>query len=353
MGDMVRQAWRWWIAQMLALLAGAGAAGPAPDGLVLDVSEGTAPARLLRRRAGRTEALGPVRLGPGGEAALRRAAGGGRLSAPLPLCLRVPADWMLQHDASLPLAAEAVLPEVLRHELGRLTPFTEADVLWDHATLGRDAAHGRLLVRLVLALRGPLDPVLAGLEAAGVRPERVEPAGPGAALRLRRRGRDPATVALLGACAVLATLAVAVPAVRQSLALGRVERQMAALRPAVDRSTALRRRLAHDAAGGDAVAAEAARVGSALGTLAELTTLLPDGTYLTSLSLKGGSLAVEGRSDRAASLIAALSASPRLHGVAFAAPVTHAESGGDAFSLRASLAPAPPAGPTDGAAGGG
>ncbi len=345
MGDMVRQVWRWWAGQMLALLGGArGTPGATPDGLVLDVSGGTAQARLLRRRAERLEPLGPARLGPEGAPALRRAIGGA------PLSLRVPGDWMLQHDASLPLAAEAVLPEVLRHELGRLTPFTEAEVLWDHTTLARDPARGRLLVRLVLALRQPLDPVLAALAAAGVRPVRVEPAGPGAGLRLQRPGRDRVTGALLALCAVLALLALVVPVVRQSLALGRVERQMAALRPAVDRSAAIRRRLARDAAGSDAIAAEAARVGSALGTLAELTALLPDGTYLTTLTLKGGSLAVEGRSDRAASLIAALSASPRLHGVAFAAPITHAETGGDAFALRAQFGtptPGRPASATD------
>ncbi len=345
-GDTLRQVWRWWLGQMLALLGGAeGAPGALADGLVLDVSGGLAAARLLRRRGGRLEALGPLRLAPAEGAAEGEGSGLRRLARRAPLSLRVPAGWMLQHEAALPLAAEPVLPEVLRHELGRLTPFTEAEVLWDHATLGRDAARGRLRVLLVLALRAPLDPVLGALARAGLRPERVEPDGDGAALRLRRAGRHRLTLALLGLCAGLAVLALVVPVVRQSLALDRVERRMAAVAPAVARSGALRRRLAREGAGGDVLAAGAARAGGTLAALSEVTALVPDGTFLTALTLKGRELTLEGRSDHAAGLIAALSAppdphdsSPRDHGlrdVQFTAPVTHGPSGEDAFALRA------------------
>ena len=73
--------------------------------------------------------------------------------------------------------------------------------------------------------------------------------------------------------------------------------------------------------------------------LAALTGILPDDTYLESLTLQHRRLAVTGRSARAARLIGLLAANPVIRNPAFAAPVTRAPEGGDEFAIRAEVGP--------------
>ena len=72
------------------------------------------------------------------------------------------------------------------------------------------------------------------------------------------------------------------------------------------------------------MAAESARLGSALQAIATLTGLLPDDTHLTALTLRQRRLTIAGQSADAANLIPLLSADPTLRDVAFLSPVTRA-----------------------------
>ncbi|WP_165982920.1 PilN domain-containing protein, partial [Dankookia rubra] len=155
----------------------------------------------------------------------------------------------------------------------------------------------------------------------------------------RRRGLAAAGTA----CAGLAIAAIALPFGLQSMALADAERQIEALAPRVAEAEALRRRMAEAKGGQDAFAAERARVGDALQAIAAITDILPDGTWLTELTLRQRKLGMAGRSAGAARLIGLLSADPTIGDAAFAAPVTRAEGtraepgGVDAFSIRAEL----------------
>ena len=76
----------------------------------------------------------------------------------------------------------------------------------------------------------------------------------------------------------------------------------------------------------------------ALRTIAALTEILPDDTWLTELTLRQRKLTMAGRSAGAARLIGLLSADPTIRDAAFVAPVTRADSGGvDVFSIRAEV----------------
>jgi general secretion pathway protein L len=68
--------------------------------------------------------------------------------------------------------------------------------------------------------------------------------------------------------------------------------------------------------------------------------VLPDDTYLTSLSIRQRKLAIAGRSAAAAKLIGGMAAHPLIHNPAFVAPVIRDETnGGQMFSIRSDLGP--------------
>jgi Tfp pilus assembly protein PilN len=128
---------------------------------------------------------------------------------------------------------------------------------------------------------------------------------------------------------------VAVPLIRQSLALADVDAQIAVLRPRMDQVDALRRQIAAGSAGAGRIAAARERGTVALRALGVLTDLLPDDTWLTSIALRHAQLTIEGHSTAATKLIAAMTADPQLKSPSFGAPVVRAENGTDIFTIQA------------------
>jgi len=346
----------WWTAQITDLARhGLRAAGTAasglrqPDALLVRVTSptelpGIGEIELVRRRGGVLTPLGRFALdGAGAEAARRVRAGQGQR---LPLVLSLAAQPLLAREVVLPLAAEQGLQTALRFEMDRLTPFRPEEVWWDCTRLRRDRGRGVLVVDMTLVPRTAVGKPLDALGQAGLVPVALEGLLPdGRPRRIALDQADPARAArtrrllLLagGVCAALAVTVVAVPVLRQSLALQEAEDEIAALRPRMAAVEALRRRLAGDGGAG-APAAARARAGDTLQALATLTDLLPDNTSLTSLSLHHGRLRMEGVSAVATHLIGALSDEPRIRNPGFAAPVVRGDDGGDVFAIEAEFA---------------
>jgi general secretion pathway protein L len=262
--------------------------------------------------------------------------------------VRLPEEALLERDVTLPLAAERAPQQALHYEMDRLTPFPSEAVFWNWAVIRRDKARARLHLLLFLV------PKAAVAEALGL----IGRAGASATLLEVATARGVRTIALAApsaegtrwhrrmvaaaqaACAALALTAVALPFVRQSLALQAAERRIEAVRPATEQAEAIRQRLSGAGAGADVVAAERARVGDVLQVLAAVTDLLPDDTFLTDLSMHQGKLGIAGQSAAAAKLIPVLAAEPTFRNPSFVAPVTKVENGAvDQFSIRAELAP--------------
>jgi general secretion pathway protein L len=261
--------------------------------------------------------------------------------------LRVPAAMLLEREISLPLAAERDLVRVLGYEMDRLTPFQAKDVIWSHELLARDRARNRVMLRLSLIPRAPVAAILAWLDQAGL-PVSALQAGIGEPPRLvrlqrgltvRERWNRRLTVAAAAACAVLGLAALAVPVIRQSVALAAVDDRIEALRPLTAQADTLRRRIAEAQASGDAIAGQRNRSGDALAALATLTEILPDDTFLTEFALNQRKVALRGQSASAPRLIALLAADPAIHSPAFTAPVTRGEGGRDQFALQAEVSP--------------
>lgn len=303
---------RWWATEMLGWVP-AGIVRPRTDGAVATLgADGSLP--MVNRRG----------------------------TARQPVVLRVPAAAMLEREVPLPLAAERDPDAVLGFEMDRLTPFAAADVHWGWAVLRRDRAAGRVVLRLLLVPKVAVAAALAALAADGLVPVAIEAEGAGARrIALRDTGGGPrrgrwALFGLGAACAVAAAVAVALPFVLQGVRLADTEARIAVLRPRVDQVDAIRRRALAGGADRDAVVAERARVGDALAVVAALTAVLPDDTFLSELTLRGGQVTVSGRSAAAVRLIGLIAADPVFHNPAFTAPVTRPEGGRlDNFSLRA------------------
>jgi len=338
----------WWAQQLKAAVPARlmqSDAGPDARGLVVVVRLPSGPPSVdvLVRRKGRDDALGHFTLDPAGVAALRASVAG---QGPAAL-LRLPPELLLEQQATLPIAAERDPERVLHYEMDRITPFTADELFWTWTIERRDRAQGRLYLRLLLVPKVRLAAVLNALREAGLRPAALEAQMPGGAVRrialdraqpARWRKRGLAVAA--AACAVLAIATVAVPFAVQSVQGERVERQIAALRPQVDQAEALRRSILSSTAGVDVFEQQRGRVGDALQTLATLTDVLPDDTFLNELTMRARIVTISGQSAGAAKLIAVLAAERSIRNPAFAAPVTRNEgTHNEGFSIRAEVAP--------------
>ncbi len=342
---MLRDLLTWWSERMLEWLPAAfrKQQNEYGDAVVAEPVGGADPPAIAiaMRRGSREETLGRFELTAAGMAALRLALGNRKA----PLLVRVPPAEMLERPVTLPLAAERDIGRVLAYDMDRMTPFTADEVFWTHSLGERDRARDRLTARVLIVPKAPLLPLFGALERAGLAPVALEAAAPLRRIKLNRapspRDRWQRRGLGLGGAIVgaLALTAIALPFVRQSAERRRIEAEIEASRPRVQAVEALRRDLAARAGSVDVVAAERTRVGDALGVLAALTEILPDDTYLSSLSLHQGRIEMTGQSDAAARLIAALSADPAIRNPAFAAPVTRIATGrADFFSIHAEIA---------------
>jgi len=237
------------------------------------------------------------------------------------------------------LAAERDIASVVGFEMDRFTPFQAEEIFWSICGVRRDPARG-LAMSLLITLRAPIEELLNGLAARNLRPAFVEaPAGRiPLSPRLDLAGRKLQS-GLLGLVGLLALTCIAIPPIRQQLALDAARSQIAGLQPVAHEAQGLRQRLNIAASGQSAIAA-ARSAGDTLQIVAALTAALPDGTYLTDLTLKSGDLTFDGASNNASRLIAILAGAPGFENPRFVAPVTRAiNSQADLFSIQVTVAP--------------
>lgn len=340
MSSFLGELFGWYARQMRDLMPAALRADPdgGADALVIDAQAPDHGFTLRTRKRG-SGTLGNFRLD---EAAAARAAAGRRRRTVL---LQLPPDRLLEREIVLPLAAEPELDRVVGYEMDRVTPFTAEEVFWHAAVLRRNKARAQMGVRLSFVPKAGIAPLLDALAGAGLAPTALR-IGQGDAQRhipLRHEGprRGRIVSRALGVLAVLLLIAVlATPFVRTEIAIGHADARIAALRPTVNEAEGLRKRIAANTTGADAVAAEAARLGDPLQALAALTEILPDDTYLTEATLRQRHIVIGGQSGAAARLIGLLSADPVIRNPAFTAPVTRNETGkADLFVIRAEFGP--------------
>ena len=319
---------------------------PGGDGLVLRCDPHDPRTwELVRRRRGTTARIATLTV-EAADATWRQAFASRRRGETVVIALARP---FLVRETTVPAAAAGSLDRVLRYEMDRLTPFAAADVLFAYRPGVRDPLGSVLRVQVAVVPRTWVADLLARLAVLSIRPAMLEAPQAGAEepLTIPLDDADPTYRARarmawrlgFGVCGVLAAATLAIPIVRQSLALAAVEDRIAALRPRMDQVDALRRRIAAGSAGAGQIAAAREKAAEPLRILGLLTGLLPDDTFLTSISLRQGQMTMEGHSAAATKLIASMAAEPRFRNPAFAAPVVRADNGKDVFTIQAGFGP--------------
>jgi general secretion pathway protein L len=345
---MLAEFFEWWTRQWLALLplsSRFNAAGQA-SGMTIGLQSAGDHLNNMMEIAGDGREAVVLPFNSEGLATLRAMPGAKRS----PLRLILPAGTILERKVSLPVAVERDLAQVLHYEMNRLTPFASADVFWDWILAGQDKRLGKLDIRLRLAKRDKIAPILDALQNHGLHPDYLESRGADAGAPLRkirltqekasRSIRSPVRVAALAVCGVLFLALCATPFVRQQIELSAVGRQIAALQPSVAAAAALRRSIEADAESNVILHVERDLAGDPLQTLAAVTDALPDGTWLTDLTLQQRVLHMGGESHAAAQLIGKLAAVSLIGDPAFAAPVTSdTDRHTDIFAISAEIRP--------------
>jgi general secretion pathway protein L len=321
----------WWLARIIELLpfAWTNISSRPRDGIVIDANRGQEINASLRRHG----VLSPIGLG----AAARQA---GRI----PILVRPLGNVVLVKHHTVPTAPRRQLEQLLRHELGRITPFPAQDLFWRWDGHAKPDNRTRTDVTLTMVPRMALAETLAALENVGLKANFIE-VGPTDRPCLLPAGdiahRASGTMLVRGlawGCAGLAMVALALPLVLQAVALRNIDAAIAELQPTINQIEVLRRGIAAGDAGRTILAKEMERTGDVLQTLASITRILPDDTFLTDFSLRDRQITLSGRSASAPRLITGLSADPAIRNPAFAAPVTRIDgSTSEVFSIRAEV----------------
>ena len=345
---MMREFFAWWFGQLAELLPQGlrRTALSAVDAMVVKpigpLGRGIEAVAIGLRRNGRETPLGRFGLGAKDLAELPRATS--RTTV-----LRLGEPDVLGKTLTLPLAAERELDQVLGFEMDRETPFKAEEIYWNHRIEGVDRQNGRLSVRLILLPKANLAPLLTALDQFGIRPRRAEIAdGPDAGAYLPLEGdggrahhsSNRLMWSAAVCCALLGLAAIVTPFVRQQLALGSLEQQIATGRTAAAEAEGLRQEADRLAGSADFVESERDKAGRPLAVLAAATRVLPDDTYLTEVELQKRKVTLTGRSAAAARLIGPLAADGAFRNPGFTAPVTRVEAlHTELFTINAEVAP--------------
>ncbi len=255
-------------------------------------------------------------------------------------------EYGLCKRLTLPHATRRDLDATLGFEIARETPFEQSEVYWTYRVATPDPENLTFDVDLVVIPRRIVDPLLKIASGAGLNISALQvdlggssPAliwidvSPGVSLISPQPGLRPFALA----AAALAVATVVMPFALQQLHIYLADRTIEQLEPQARQAAALKlaagRRLAAIQFFGRSHGAN----GSALSTLAAVTSALPNDTYLNALSIHDGKLTLLGSSEAAGHLIGALSSSPAFRNPSFDSAVVEGEDDQEKFTISANL----------------
>lgn len=273
--------------------------------------------------------------------------------------LCIDGERALRRMVAFPAAAEANLRQVLSFEMDRQTPFKAEQVYFDSRIVSRDGNGRNIQVELVLMPRAQVDAEVAAI-AGGTLPldgidiwkrDSLSSRRHVNLLPLERRSRrrNLRTPIIAGGVLLVLMLLFA----NMALSLSNRSQAVEMMRAEVDRlDTSARkvraqRQVLEDSIGGANFLADKKRTTPAVvAILDDVTTRVPDNTYIERLNIENGQVQLQGQSSEAAKLIALLADSPFIANPTFQGPIQpDARSGKERFQITADLAkPAAPAG---------
>ena len=256
----------------------------------------------------------------------------------------------LVKEVDLPAAAQENLRQVIGFEMQRLTPFSTEEVYYDYAVTGR---HDNVLrVQLAVVPRRLIDRATAWLPSRGLQSVPESPGGFRPAPLVASDGsitldfRDPSHretggrglyAVLLAVNVALAGTAIAIPLVQEQHHLDEAKSRLEEVRHAAEATAELRGEVERLRTRARFLAAAANARISTVVLIEELTSLLPDTTWVFRLELREGTVHLHGSSADAASLIATIDSSAMLSNVRFTSSVLREGTGQDRFHIAADV----------------
>jgi general secretion pathway protein L len=257
--------------------------------------------------------------------------------------LRLAPHRLISQTLALPAAGRAYIDAIIEHRLDRLTPWRPDKVLHGFAVPCEASPEGTLQVRFAATSDDIASAAIEHLAAFGLTPTALgsaaDPIDEPLSIDLYKGQRNAPRLHLRRRIGVLATASLilfvtsaVLSAALSAIAAGRLEDVETKLRDSRDAVTAASG--GGQSAGRDRDLIAAKTPGSAVVVLVNgLAGAIPDGTYLESLSLDGGTVRIAGLSSDAPALIGLLEAGGRLTEVRFAAPVTRTDDDQDRFDI--------------------
>lgn len=258
--------------------------------------------------------------------------------------VELPGDDVLRRRFELPAASRTTLARAVPFELERLSPIEADKLYYDFSILdtgGRSKKQAELELRIVK--RSAVDSAIALARAAGLKVGAIRfpgdgreaswrafPVDRGAWLRIKWRQWN--VFALFGLALVLAVAVVFAAYMRGASAAN-------ALSDEVD-SAASRAAIVHrinheisDVRAQIEFPLAQKRTPFLLAILAEVTRVLPDGTWLTEFQFDGGKVHIQGFAKSASDVVGEIDRSPLFANAQFMAPLQSAQNGNERFDL--------------------
>lgn len=246
----------------------------------------------------------------------------------------------------LPAESRVYLEGIVRHQLERLTPWLPADTLHVSRVTTMGPADPRLSVTVAATARSLHAPVIAAVRGAGAKDVRLVFEGPadtyaipvdaGAGEIVRRKRTRQGVMAALGLLLLPALAAIGWFVYAQQEA----QAQIAAAQDAADarRRVLMAAAAGHSPVSGAEVTEMIARKKNApvaVLALENLSSALPDDTYVTEFRLGERRMRVSGVTHSVNDLVPAVEQAPIFAGAAFFAPTTRLPGSEDQFHIDA------------------
>jgi len=337
---------RWWLGELGSFLPGwltsdSRQTGPA---LILDIDERGA--ELSARRSRGMKLLAQT---DGDGEVSRLAALHQRRYRRWPLIVRLAADLGMRKVIDLPTAARGDLGNLLHFELDRLTPFSPDEVCFAWRVLETGNSSDRMTVALEMAPKALVARATAMAANHGRSIDRVEIRGGGdlEPLNLLAGTAKPETGGrfrhLLPLLALgLLVIAVWIPMNRQQRVVDQLDQEISALKSSAEETLALREQLDAETTEAGFLVEAKNRHASMTSVLAELTTLIPDHSYIQNLQIEDGRVQLSGFTDKASDLLTILDRSAMFASPEFRSAVTRdPRVGKERFQIAVELTETP------------
>lgn len=265
-----------------------------------------------------------------------------------PRFLLLELDSVLSTDLKLPAATESNLAQVLSFEMDRQTPFRASDVYFDWKILERGGDSGQIKLRLYVAPRAEVDPLVKDIAGRGFQLTGVDIVDGGGTLglnllpadqRYRPVNRKTRTnFVLAAAVAVMLALVMAQSLYLRSHQVEELEEAIADVQGEARQVMRIKQQIADSSEAAGFLAMRRAEAPLAIELLADVTRILPDDTYLDRLVIGKTSVQMQGKSRNAQQLIELVNESPLLAAASFRGSTRlDARSGLEIFEVNADV----------------